>query len=395
MKEKTHLVRNRCLFSIFIIFIYFSCHRVPLNGIDMSAYDNLGLDLGAILTLAVNGSNKRCYVMSLGISPYITSSLIVSIVQAMRSKESKARTSPKAMNYWITAISFVVALVQSIFYALELKYVDSNMMSMLLVIFELMAGASIAQYLLLKNKKYGVGGFAPIIVVNMTESLVAIMFGSTFVDLRIPLMISLIMVIIMIFMEMHEKRIPLQRVSVHNVHAEKNYLAIKYNPVGFMAIMFGSSIFMIPQLIFGLLHYFYKDNESLTWLYINLNMSKPFGMCIYIGLMFIFSILLALLFINPKELSEDLLQSGDSIVNVPAGKPTRRYIRKWVLLLSFISTTIMCTCLAVCLYLQYKGIVPSTVAMLPTTFMMLSGLLCTLYLEIKAYLDFDSYKPFI
>lgn len=395
MKEKTHLVRNRCLFSIFIIFIYFSCHRVPLNGIDMSAYDNLGLDLGAILTLAVNGSNKRCYVMSLGISPYITSSLIVSIVQAMRSKESKARTSPKAMNYWITAISFVVALVQSIFYALELKYVDSNMMSMLLVIFELMAGASIAQYLLLKNKKYGVGGFAPIIVVNMTESLVAIMFGSTFVDLRIPLMISLIMVIIMIFMEMHEKRIPLQRVSVHNVHAEKNYLAIKYNPVGFMAIMFGSSIFMIPQLIFGLLHYFYKDNESLTWLYINLNMSKPFGMCIYIGLMFIFSILLALLFINPKELSEDLLQSGDSIVNVPAGKPTRRYIRKWVLLLSFISTTIMCTCLAVCLYLQYKGIVPSTVAMLPTTFMMLSGLLCTLYLEIKAYRDFDSYKPFI
>lgn len=395
MKEKTHLVRNRCLFSIFIILIYFLCHRVPLNGIDMSAYDNLGLDLGAILTLAVNGSNKRCYVMSLGISPYITSSLIVSIVQAMRSKESKARTSPKAMNYWITAISFVVALVQSIFYALELKYVDSNMMSVLLVIFELMAGASIAQYLLLKNKKYGVGGFAPIIVVNMTESLVAIMFGSTFVDLRIPLMISLIMVIIMIFMEMHEKRIPLQRVSVHNVHAEKNYLAIKYNPVGFMAIMFGSSIFMIPQLIFGLLHYFYKDNESLTWLYINLNMSKPFGMCIYIGLMFIFSILLALLFINPKELSEDLLQSGDSIVNVPAGKPTRRYIRKWVLLLSFISTTIMCTCLAVCLYLQYKGIVPSTVAMLPTTFMMLSGLLCTLYLEIKAYRDFDSYKPFI
>lgn len=42
-----------------------------------------------------------------------------------------------------------------------------------------------------------------------------------------------------------------------------------------MAIMFGSSIFMIPQLIFGLMHYFYKDNESLTWLYINLNMSKP------------------------------------------------------------------------------------------------------------------------
>ena len=203
------------------------------------------------------------------------------------------------------------------------------------------------------------------------------------------------MVFIMIFMEMHEKRIPLQRVSVHNVHAEKNYLAIKYNPIGFMAIMFGSAIFMLPQLIVGLLHYFYKNNENINWFYLNLNMSKPFGMVVYIVLMFIFSILLALLFINPKDLSEDLLQSGDSIVNVPAGKATRRYIRKWVLLLSFISTTIMCECLAVCLYLQYQGIVSSTVAMLPTTFMMLSGLLCTLYLEIRAYNDFDSYKPFI
>ena len=395
MKEKTHLVRNRCLFSIVVILVYFLCHRIPLNGIDMSEYNNAGLDLGAILTMAVSGAGQKCYVMSLGISPYITASLLISILFAMRSKEARARTSPKAMNYWITGVCFVVTLAQSIFYALSLKYVEKDLMSILVVIFELMAGASIAQYLLLKNKKYGVGGFAPIIVVNMTESLVAIMLGSKFVDLRIPLMISLIMVVIMIFMEMHEKRIPLQRVSVHNVHAEKNYLAIKYNPVGFMAIMFGSSIFMIPQLIFGLLHYFYKDNESLTWLYINVNMSKPFGMCVYIGLMFIFSILLALLFINPKELSEDLLQSGDSIVNVPAGKPTRRYIRKWVLFLSFISTTIMCTCLAVCLYLQYKGIVPSTVAMLPTTFMMLSGLLCTLYLEIKAYRDFDSYKPFI
>lgn len=79
MKEKTHLVRNRCLFSIVIIVIYFLCHRIPLNGIDMSAYDNLGLDLGAVLSLAVNGSNKQCYVMSLGISPYITASLVISI----------------------------------------------------------------------------------------------------------------------------------------------------------------------------------------------------------------------------------------------------------------------------------------------------------------------------
>lgn len=394
MKEKTHLVRNRCLFSIIIIVIYFICHRIPLNGIDMSAYDNLGLDLGAVLSLAVNGSNKQCYVMSLGISPYITASLVISILFAMRSKEARARTSPKAMNYWITALTFIVTLVQSVFYALNLKYVDRNVMSVLLAILELMAGASIAQYLLMKNKKYGVGGFAPIILVNMTETLIGTLMKSSVDALKIPLGISFAMVIIMIFMEMHEKKIPLQRVSVHNVHADKNYLAIKYNPVGFMALMFGSAIFMIPQLIVALIHHYHKS-EIINFLFKNLNMSTVFGMRVYVVMMFLFTVLLSLLFVNPKDLSDDLLQGGDCIENIPAGKPTRRYIRKWVLFFSCLSGLIMCGCLSLCMYLQYKGIVDASVAMLPTTFMMLSGFVCSIYLEIRAYRDFDSYKPFI
>lgn len=394
MKEKTHLVRNRCLFSIVIIVIYFVCHRIPLNGIDMNAYDNLGLDLGAVLSLAVNGSNKQCYVMSLGISPYITASLVISILFAMRSKEARARTSPKAMNYWITALTFIVTLIQSVFYALNLKYVDRNVMSVLLVIFELMAGASIAQYLLMKNKKYGVGGFAPIIMVNMTETLVGTLMKSSIDALRIPLGISFVMVVIMIFMEMHEKKIPLQRVSVHNVHADKNYLAIKYNPVGFMALMFGSAIFMIPQLIVALVHHYHKS-EIINFLYKNLNMSTVFGMRVYVVMLFLFTVLLSLLFVNPKDLSDDLLQGGDCIENIPAGKPTRRYIRKWVLFFSCLSGLIMCGCVSLCMYLQYKGIVDASVAMLPTTFMLLSGFICSIYLEIRAYRDFDSYKPFI
>ena len=394
MKEKTHLVRNRCLFSIVIIVIYFVCHRIPLNGIDMSAYDNLGLDLGAVLSLAVNGSSKQSYVMSLGISPYITASLVISILFAMRSKEARARTSPKAMNYWITALTFIVTLIQSVFYALNLKYVDRNVMSVLLAILELMAGASIAQYLLMKNKKYGVGGFAPIILVNMTETLIGTLMKSSVDALKIPFGISFVMVIIMIFMEMHEKKIPLQRVSVHNVHADKNYLAIKYNPVGFMALMFGSAIFMIPQLIVALIHHYHKS-EIINFLFKNLNMSTVFGMRVYVVMMFLFTVLLSLLFVNPKDLSDNLLQAGDCIENVPAGKPTRRYIRKWVLFFSCLSGLIMCGCLSLCMYLQYKGIVDATVAMLPTTFMMLSGFICSIYLEIRAYRDFDSYKPFI
>lgn len=394
MGQKTHLVRNRILFSIVIVLVYYVCHRIPLNGIDFNAYSNVGLDLGSMLTLAVSGSSQKCYVMTLGITPYITSSLIVMIVQALRSKEAKARTSPKNIQYWMTAMTFVITIIQSILYARDIIYVDTRMITRLVVVFELIAGACIAQNLLLWNQKYGVGGFAPIICVNMCEGLVATLIKASFDEIKIPMIISIIMIIIMIFMELHEKRIPLQRVSVHNIHADKNYLAIKYNPVGFMAIMFGSAFFTLPQILIAILNTFFT-NDTLTWWSVNLNLNTTFGMEFYIVLLFILNILFALLFVNPWDLSENLLYGGDVIVNVRAGKPTRNYILKWVLILSTMSGLIMCACLSLSFYLQVTGVVASQYAMLPSTFMMLSGLVCSLYLEIKAYQSFDSYKRFI
>ncbi len=394
MGQKTHLVRNRILFSIVIVFVYYVCHRIPLNGIDFNAYSNVGLDLGSMLTLAVSGSSQKCYVMTLGITPYITSSLIVMIVQALRSKEAKARTSPKNIQYWMTAITFIITIIQSILYARDIVYVDTRIITRLVVVFELIAGACIAQNLLLWNQKYGVGGFAPIICVNMCEGLVATLLKASFDEIKIPMLISIVMIIIMIYMELHEKRIPLQRVSVHNIHADKNYLAIKYNPVGFMAIMFGSAFFTLPQILIAILNTFFT-NDTLTWWSENLNLNTTFGMEFYIVLLFILNILFALLFVNPWDLSENLLYGGDVIVNIRAGKPTRNYILKWVLILSTISGLIMCACLRLSFYLQVTGVVASQYAMLPSTFMMLSGLVCSLYLEIKAYRSFDSYKRFI
>lgn len=395
MGQKTHLVRNRILFSIVIVFVYYVCHKIPLNGIDLSAYKNVGLDVGTMLTLAVSGSSQKCYVMTLGISPYITSSLIMMVVQAARSKEAKARTSPKTMRYWITAITFIVAVIQAFLYARDIVYVDDRLITKIVCGFELVAGACMAQDLLMWNQKYGVGGLAPIICINMGEGLISTLLGAKFSDIWIPMLISIVMIIIMIYMELHEKKIPLQRVSVHNIHADKNYLSIKYNPVGFMAIMFGSCFFMIPQILVGLAHIIWKDNEILSWWATNLTLNTTFGMCFYIVMLFILNICFALLFVNPWELSENLLYGGDVIENVRAGKPTRNYILKWVLILSTISGLIMCGCLALCYYLQTVGIVSSKYSSLPSTFMMLSALVCSLYLEIKAYRSFDSYKRFI
>ena len=396
MSGKTHLMEKRLIFSLVIILVYLIFHKIPLNGLDMSKYQSVSLDLSALLTSMVNGSaSQKCYVMSLGISPYITSGLIVMVLMAFRSKEAKARTSPMLQTRLIVAITFIVSLIQAIDTSSNLYYVEKNLMNQLVCVFELMAGASLVQYLVMVNKQYGIGNAMPIIFINMLESLFTSFKGASIENLQIPLILSILAAMFMIFMELSEKHIPLQRVSVHNEYSEKDFLSIKYNPVGFMAILFSSIVFMLPRLICQFIYIFVKDNSTLIWVLENLNMQKTFGTVIYILTLFILTIVLSFLFVNPKEISENFLQNGDSIVDIPAGKPTIRYLSKYVLLFSFFSACISCGFLGVSLYMQLQGIVPAQLAMVPSTIMMSTGIFISFYTELRAYHDFDSYKRFI
>lgn len=392
---KTHLMQKRLTFCLVILSFYFILHKIPLNGLDMTYYNNLTMDLGTLLSTTVSGSNQQYTVMALGISPYITSSFLVFILMAFRSKESKSHSSPLLMNKIIVVLTFLITLFEAINLSFDLHYLDANLMSQVVCVFELMAGACLCQYMLLLNKKYGIGNMLPIIFINVLESLCFSFKGVSFKSLMVPLIIGLLAAMFMIYLELSEKRIFVQRVSVHNDYAEKDYLAIKYNPVGFMSIMFGSLIFMIPRLIVQFLLIFNKSNSTLKWLLDNLNMQKPFGAITYIVMLFFLTIGLSILFVNPSEISENLLQSGDSIIDLPAGKKTRRYLRRWVLLLSGFSATIICGFLGISLYLQYQGLVEAKLAMLPSTMMMTTGLFISLVLELKAYHDFDSYQRFI
>lgn len=392
---KTHLMLKRLVFCLVILWFYFILHKVPLNGLDMTYYNNVNMDLATLLSTTVSGSNQQYTVMALGISPYITSSFAVSIVMAFRSKESKSHSSPLLMNKIIVVLAFILSLFEAINLSFDLHYIDSNIMSHILCIFELMAGACLSQYLLILNKKYGIGNMLPIIFINILENLCFSLNGATFETLSVPLIIGLLAAMFMIYLELSEKHIPVQRVSVHNDYSEKDYLAIKYNPVGFMSIMFGSMIFMIPRLFIQFISIFDKSNPRLNCLLDNLNLQNPLGAISYILLLFILTIALSFLFLNPGEISENLLQGGDSIIDIPAGKRTRKYLRKWVLFLSGFSAIIICGFLGISLYLQYQGLVEAKLAMLPSTMMLSTGLFINLFMELKAYYDFDSYKRFI
>jgi preprotein translocase subunit SecY len=260
---------------------------------------------------------------------------------------------------------------------------------------EMVAGAFIILWLAEHNKRYGIGGQTAMILVNILDGLMGTLEGATLRKLVLPLCVSAVVMVLVIIMENAEKRIPLQRISIHNIYADRNYLAFKLNPIGIMPVMFASAFFTLPQMALSGLRYLFPDNEQLLRWKNQMTLTEPLGIVTYILILYILTIGFSMVFINPSDLTEQFLKSGDSILGLHPGKDTKRYLTRELLVISIGSATMMAVCLGVPMCLQMWEIIDSSLAMLPTSVMILTGIWCNLYQELVSVKNLDAYQPFL
>lgn len=393
---KEHVVRYKLLYSAIIFLVYIVGKNIPLYSINMDAYRNISFEADELLFQTIGGDFYRSSVFALGIFPSMISGLIVQICMAVRRLFTKEETSPKKTGYITAVMTFGIAAFQAITQVTELRFsAEKEMMPVVwaIAVIEMITGAVFIMWLGSRNAKYGVGGKTVFMIVNVLERISTTLFTHSLSDLKFPLLIAALMMLTMLMMENTEKRIPVQRISIHNIYADKNYMAIKMNPVGIMPIMFTAAVFMLPTLAVSLLLYFFPQHQGILWWRENLSLAKPFGIFIYIVCEFLLTIGLSMLMLGPKDLSEKFLKSGDSIVDLHAGRDTRRYLRGVIGQISFFSAAVMGACVAVPLAMQWKGTTDSALTTLPTSIMMLSGFSCSIYREIESLWAYDSCRP--
>ena len=396
--RKDSILKYKLLYTALVLFIYLLGKNLPLYGIDLSAYANQTLDTAALLIQAISGDVYRRSVFALGISPYMMASILVQMVVAFRSADAKARISPKKKNYIMLELTLIFALFQAVLQVRNLSFAVTGqrlMLAQAVSVVEMIAGAMIILWLSEQNKKYGVGGQTALIFVNILEGIVAILTKGSMESLVIPLLISLIVIMIMVILENAEKRIPVQRISIHNIYADKNYLAIKLNPIGVMPVMFSTAFFMLPQLLVTGLAWLFPGQETIIWWQENLVLTKPLGVIVYIAILYALTIGFSRVFLNPTETTEQFLKSGDSLVGIHAGRDTKRYLSRNITRISLFSATALSLCLSVPMVMQLNGYMDNSLSALPTSIMMLTGIWSNLYREVLSIRDMDAYEPFI
>lgn len=397
-KAKEHILLYKILYSLMVMFVYMIGRNIPLYGVDVEAYRDVDINAQSIIIQAVSGDMKNCSIFILGLWPYMLASMLIVLVVAIATLDKTRRISPKKVNIWTVTLMLIIGMLQAYERVQNYIYkVDGTVLIQAKVIafVELIAGMLIVVYLGDRATKYGICGKTSVFLVNIVDGMMTMLVGQPFRKLWLIIVIGIIEIAVMLVLENTEKRIAVQRVSIHNIHADKDYIAYKMNPVGVTPMMFASAAFILPQSVFGLLNKMFPESGTIEWIYHRMNLTSVLGVWVYIAIIVILTIAFSFIMLTPGKTAEDLLKSGDSILGVYAGRETKRYLQGCVLSFSIISSVVIGICVGVPLFLQFGGYINSKLAMFPCSIMMFTGIWISFGREAEVYRNMDRYEPFI
>lgn len=397
-KAKEHILLYKILYSLMVMFVYMIGRNIPLYGVDVEAYRDVDINAQSIIIQAVSGDMKNCSIFILGLWPYMLASMLIVLVVAIATLDKTRRISPKKVNIWTVTLMLIIGILQAYERVQNYIYkVDGTALIQAKVIafVELIAGMLIVVYLGDRATKYGICGKTSVFLVNIVDGMMTMLVGQPFRKLWLIIVIGIIEIAVMLVLENTEKRIAVQRVSIHNIHADKDYIAYKMNPVGVTPMMFASAAFILPQSVLGLLNKLFPESGTIEWIYHRMNLTSVLGVWVYIAIIVILTIAFSFIMLTPGKTAEDLLKSGDSILGVYAGRETKRYLQGCVLSFSLISSVVIGICVGVPLFLQFGGYINSKLAMFPCSIMMFTSIWISFGREAEVYRNMDRYEPFI
>ena len=377
---KTVDIRKKLLFTLFIILLYRVGTVIPVPFVNAASWqDSVGSAAfggGTILTYLDNlsgGALQQATLFALGISPYITASIVIQLltvaIPALERLAQEGEEGKKKINNLTRYTTVILSVVTAIGYYFLLKgygmFKDASgnpaegetTLGAFVIIACFCAGASLVMWLGEKINEHGIGnGISIILFANIISGLPAkiirlvnlailgfqggnaSLFGTLTVVFGVGYILLLIaMVVFCVFVTGSERRISVQyakRVVGRKMYGgQSQNLPLKLNMAGVMPVIFASSIISLPATIMA----FCGVGTADSWANVNgfwegFNYILRSDGWVYPVLLFILIIAFSYFYIqisfNPTEVANNLQKNGGAILGCRPGKPTADYIRK-------------------------------------------------------------------
>jgi preprotein translocase subunit SecY len=338
-------LRNKILFTLFIIAVYRVGSFVPIPNIDVDALANQtqGAQQGflGVINLFSGGALTRFAVFALGIMPYITSSIIMQLLTVVIPKleqwQQMGEVGQKKITQWTRYMTVALALLQStaLIFLFNNQFpgsiIEFTPPRVLFMVITLTAGTALIMWLGELITQRGLGnGMSILIFTSVISELPSqgySIYQQNVTAFWIIVAVGLLIMVAVVFMEQGQRRIPVQYakrvVGRRMTQGGSTYIPLKVNQSGVIPIIFASSVLYFPSLL----------APAIPWQgfrdFVNNQLANPASVIyivIYALLVVFFAYFYTAISFNPVQTADNIRKYGGFIPGIRPGKPTADHL---------------------------------------------------------------------
>ncbi|NLS44792.1 MAG: preprotein translocase subunit SecY [Firmicutes bacterium] len=336
-------LRKKILYTVGLLAVYRIASFIPVPGVDVAQLVKVFGETGLFqfLDLFSGGALLRFTVFAMGVGPYITSSIVMQLLQAViPSLEEMAKSGVEGrrkLAEWTRYAAIGLAVIQgtAITFGIRGALMDPSPISVLLIIITLTAGTAFLMWLGEKISESGIGNGISLIIFTgiiarmpgTIRSLITSVGqgGVGIASASLYVVVSLISIVVVIMITLANRRIPVQyakRVVGRKIYGgQSTHIPLGVNQAGVIPVIFASSLLAFPATVAQFVPRFafmaeWLRGDSISY------------MVIYSALIIGFTYFYTAMTFDVVEVSNNLKKYGGFIPGIRPGRPTVEYLER-------------------------------------------------------------------
>ena len=413
---------RRLLITVLLIFVFKIVTYIPIPLLETSTIDNVMKNGGFLSFLnAFSGNALGNYsIAALGISPYITASIVIQMLQmdiipAFKRWGEEGENGRAKLNQWTRYVAIALAFLQALMILVGLSANAENIVkygigipkAVAIIVMAIMitAGSAFVMWLADLITRFGVGNGSSIIItagiITSLPSAASALWqqkvtGATgtydYVVFGVVVFLYLAILVGVVYMEKAVRKIPTQYANRQGKN--DSHIPIKLNTAGVMPVIFASTLMSIPATIMGFAG---VDSETTSgfWLTQIFQYNNPLGFAIYIFLVVIFSFFYTFITVKPDDIADDLQKSNAFIPGVRPGEDTQNFIAKVLFKVTVLGATYLAVLAAIPIICTIVFKLPNSVSIGGTSILIIVGVAIETAKQLETEASEKAFKGFM
>ena len=412
-------------FALLLVFKAWTYIPIPLISTANVQAIVSGNDFLTVLNAFSGGGLSNFSILALGISPYITASIVIQMMQMIIPKFKEwgesGEVGKQKLNRVTRYVTVLIALVQGLLIIFSLGSKPENILVDSVLAYKniywlmfiymavvITAGSAFTMWLADLITRHGIGNGSSMIISAGIISTIPTMFStlsSTYLGANftvgnmflfaLVIILYVAMIVGVVFFEGAVRKIPVQYAN-RQAGQQGSDIPIKLNSANVIPVIFASTILSIPLTIIGALGLQTSTSNTAYWFDQIFSTNQPIGIALYVLLIIFFSFFYSFMQVDPERIADNLDKQGAYIPGYRPGEETKNQLSKMLFRITLIGAAyLVILAMVPIIVTKAFGFTSSAIQIGGTSLIIIVGVAIETFRQIETASETKDYKGFL